>query len=254
MIKRTIKKVFTSIVRQVSAPFNWFSANRKQSRIRGEVKKRIREGNSEWSPKPKVFGIGLSRTGTSSLCRALQLLGYEKSLHWKKNGKVLGWPEFFYADAATDLPCSVQFEALYYTFEKSKFVYTVRDIDDWEQSIRTHLESKYPNQFERPSELRKVRTHDSFWARQRNDWRFHNAIQGIKAHEALYAQYDSWEEAYYVFDRRVRRFFEDKLDDEFLEMNITEGDGWDVLCPFLGCDVPNQPFPHLNKTGRDDTP
>lgn len=249
MIKQ-VKKVIASIIRQVPGPFHRLPAEMRQTRLREEVKKRIRENDSEWCPKPKVFGIGLSRTGTSSLRRALQLLGYEKSLHWKKNGKVLGWPEFFYADAATDIPCSVQFEVLYYTFEKSKFIYTVRDFESWQQSIKSHLESKYRREFEHPGELRKVRTHDSFWARQGNRWRFHNAIQGIRVHEALYAQYDSWKEAYHVFDRRVRHFFEDKPNDEFLEMDIVGGDGWDVLCPFLGCDVPNQSFPHLNKASR----
>jgi len=66
---------------------------RERSKI--EVREHIEESGSEWSPKQKVFGIGSSRTGSSSLCRALQLLGYEKSFHWKRNGKVIGWPEFF---------------------------------------------------------------------------------------------------------------------------------------------------------------
>jgi hypothetical protein len=61
---------------------------RKRSKI--EFREHIEESGSEWSPKQKVFGIELSRTGTSSLCRALQLLGYEKSFHWKRNGKVVG--------------------------------------------------------------------------------------------------------------------------------------------------------------------
>ena len=32
-----------------------------------------------------------------------------------------------------------------------------------------------------------------------------------------------------------------------LEMDIAAGDGWEKLCAFLGRDVPDQPFPHLNK-------
>lgn len=235
------------MIRQGASPFRRLTTEMRQEGLKKEVKKCIRKSDSEWSPDPKVFGIGLSRTGTSSLRRALEILGYKKSLHWKRNGKVISWPEFFYADAATDISCSVQFETLYYAFEKSKFIYTVRDFDSWEQSIRSHLESKYMREFEHPGELRKVRTHDSFWERQRNGWQFHNAVQGIMAHEALYAQYDSWEEAYHAFDSRVRRFFRDKPNDKFLEMNITGGDGWGVLCSFLDHDVPNHTFPHINK-------
>ena len=31
--------------------------------------------------------------------------------------------------------------------------------------------------------------------------------------------------------------------DDLLVMNITEGDGYEVLCPFLGVDPPDTPFP-----------
>ena len=35
-------------------------------------------------------------------------------------------------------------------------------------------------------------------------------------------------------------------------MNICDGDGWEVLCPFLGKDIPNVPFPKLNVYGEND--
>jgi hypothetical protein len=187
-----------------------------------------------------VFGIGLSKTGTTSLNYALQHLGYN-SLHWRREGKVLGWPEFLFADAATDAPCCVQFESLYHTFDESKFIYTVRDVEDWKQSIIQHYAGK-----ERPSELR--REGERRWLPEGAQWRFYSSIRKITIHECLYAQHDSWEEAYQAFDHRVRTFFEDKPDDRFLEMRIPEGDGWDLLCSFLGHQVPDSPFPHQNKS------
>ena len=33
----------------------------------------------------------------------------------------------------------------------------------------------------------------------------------------------------------------------YLEMNITQGDGWDKLCPYLDKDIPDTIFPHSNK-------
>ncbi|HEX8335676.1 MAG TPA: sulfotransferase [Pyrinomonadaceae bacterium] len=36
-----------------------------------------------------------------------------------------------------------------------------------------------------------------------------------------------------------------------LVMDITAGDGWEVLCPFLGVEIPDRPFPHENRTRRD---
>ena len=35
-------------------------------------------------------------------------------------------------------------------------------------------------------------------------------------------------------------------------MNICEGDGWEMLCPFLGTDIPDVPFPKLNVYGEND--
>jgi hypothetical protein len=32
-----------------------------------------------------------------------------------------------------------------------------------------------------------------------------------------------------------------------LTVNWEAGDGWQELCSFLGLDVPDQPFPHLNR-------
>ena len=38
-----------------------------------------------------------------------------------------------------------------------------------------------------------------------------------------------------------------KLKINYLEMNITQGDGWDKLCPYLDKDIPDTIFPHSNK-------
>lgn len=186
-------------------------------------------------PQSKVFGIGLSKTATSSLACALRILGY-KTVSWNVAARVIGWPELYHADAATDTPCAAQFETLYHTFENSKFVYTTRDIDSWERSITNHTGMDTPRGY------RKRWTSDRFWER----WDWYNAFRGIQIHENLYADHDTWEEAYHAFDRRVRRFFEDKPDDRFLEVNICAGDGWEKLCPFLGVNTPDHSFPHKN--------
>lgn len=251
MIKKKTKELIAGIVRcipdsvfrEMSDPTNRIYAEQKQANLRKKVKSNVRV-EEEWSPEAKIFGIGLSRTGTNSLTRALEILGYERSLHWKHNRKVLGWPEFFYADAATDTPCSAQFEALYHAFEGSKFIYTTRDLQSWKRSIRNHFG------VEQPADLRRLHGRADLWG-EGTDWNFYNAIRKIQIREGLYARYDSWEEAYHSHNERVHRFFDDKTDDEFLEINIVGGDGWDVLCPFLEADTPNQTFPHTNKSEEE---
>lgn len=101
---------------------------------------------------------------------------------------------------------------------------------------------------DRPSDLRAAPTKKSYWKSDLN-WGWYNQVRRIQFNETLYTQHRTWEEAYRMHDHRVRRFFEDKPDCRFLEMEITDGDGWDVLCPFLGIDPPGVPFPHCNRHG-----
>lgn len=193
-------------------------------------------------PQPKVFGIGLSKTGTTSLAQALNLLGYD-SMTWKNGPKVLGWPEFFHADAATDTPCATQFESLYHVFEQSKFIYTTRDVDSWTRSMRKHFGTG------NPKKLRGRQAEREFWDGKLG-WEWYNTLRTVQIRERLYTRYSTWEEAYIAFDDRVRCFFGDKPDERMLVMNIPDGDGWNQLCPFLGHEIPEESFPHRNRTAN----
>ncbi len=53
-------------------------------------------------------------------------------------------------------------------------------------------------------------------------------------------------ETYYRHHEDVRKYFHNRPDD-LLEMDITAGDGWEKLCPFLGLSIPSQPFRESNK-------
>jgi hypothetical protein len=229
---------------KMPAPFHRIPAEWRQAQLRKAVRRRFTEQNSEWQPRPKVFGIGLSKTGTTTLAHALDTLGYT-SLSWKKDGKVLGWPEFYYADAATDTPCCAQFESLYHTFEKSKFVYTIRDVESWERSIKEHFGRYFG--VEKPGDFRKLHCQHSSW-QEKSGWDFYSSLRAVQVRECLYAQHDTWRDAYHAYDHRVRNFFEDKPDDRFLKMNIPAGDGWGKLCTFLAMEVPDRSFPHRNRT------
>ncbi len=64
----------------------------------------------------KVFGIGLSKTGTKSLVKALKILGY-KSVHYPRNLNVLK-----NYDAAADISVAHAFKELDKKYPKSKFI------------------------------------------------------------------------------------------------------------------------------------
>ena len=40
----------------------------------------------------------------------------------------------------------------------------------------------------------------------------------------------------------VKKYFEERKDD-LLILNVTEGDGWEKLCYFLGKEIPDEEFP-----------
>ena len=52
-------------------------------------------------------------------------------------------------------------------------------------------------------------------------------------------------ERYERHNSEVRAYFADRPED-LLVMDITAGDGWDVLCPFLGVEAPADEFPMMN--------
>lgn len=181
-----------------------------------------------------IFGIGLSRTGTSSLNFALMELGFS-SIHWVNphTKEPIKWHDFLLFDGFTDIPVAHQFETLYYAFPKSLFVYTNRDQDSWVRSVSDHYERRHG--VTKPSDL----SNKAFQQRL-------NLSAGW-IEQSLYARHASWADSYTEFDHRIRTFFENKPADRFLELRICHGEGWQQLCEFLGKDIPPTDFPHKHK-------
>jgi hypothetical protein len=91
----------------------------------------------------KIFGIGLSRTGTTSLNSALVKLGY-RSLHWPHDsvtrreliGYFAGEQPFALTvaedyDAITDTPAAAAYRELSALYPESRFILTLRDRRGW---------------------------------------------------------------------------------------------------------------------------
>lgn len=190
--------------------------------------------------EPKVFGIGLSKTGTTSLAKALRILGYNAK-SWAWDGTIIDWPEFYRLEAATDTPCAAQFESLYHTFEDSKFIHTTRDAESWNRSVEHHFGAQYG--IEAPSEFEEMWKDEDFWG-----WGRKNCIRFMKIHQNLYSGHESWKSAHEEFRKRVEEFFREERQKRYLKIDITESERWDKICDFLEEDIPNVEFPHLNKT------
>ena len=162
----------------------------------------------------KVFGVGLSRTGTLSLTNAMSILGY-KSCHFPDTlDKVRKF------DCLTDTPVAAFFRKLDRDYPNSKFILTLRDVPSWLDSC------------------------EALWAAHQKDFEgFVNEIH-LKLYGRLDFDRNSFTKSYYLHMLDVISYFEGRED--LLLMDICKGDGWEVLCPFLGKQVPTVNFPHVN--------
>ena len=96
----------------------------------------------------KVFGIGLSKTGTTSLARALEILGYNVkdclgiTKYSKGDISSINETALDTYDALTDTPIPNFYRELDKKYPNSKFILTVRDMDGWLNSCRKQFNQK----------------------------------------------------------------------------------------------------------------
>lgn len=187
--------------------------------------------------KQKIFGIGLSKTGTTSLTQALKLLDH-KAVHFpffhlkpQKDSLELNYHKIDKWDAMTDTPIPYFYKELDRHYPGSKFILTIRDIDEWLDSCeKNHI---WPGEY----------VHD----KAANNFLYLTQI--LRLHHALYGSV--W------FDRkRFRHFYEKHVDDvlsyfgnrldDLLIYNLSNGDEWKPLCQFLDRPAPDIEFPRKN--------
>jgi Sulfotransferase domain len=181
-------------------------------------------------PQPgdaKIFVIGLGKTGTTSVNRALRQLGV-RSFHWggraayhsvlqaQRDGERLLRHVGERYDAYDDIePLSVRFDLADLQYPGSRFILTVRNVEDWIASRHRHADRN----------LRKQRT-------------------GSYAGSNVGRNEDVWRAQWDTHRDRVTRWFADR--DDLLVIDVCGGEGWERLAPFLGHAVPDVPFPFEN--------
>jgi hypothetical protein len=195
----------------------------------------------------QIIGAGLPRTGTMSLQVALNRLQYPcyhmETLirrpshieHWHKLliGKAaMDWHSLFRNfEAAVDAPACFYVQEILHTYPDAKVILTVRDAEAWYASLltlRRAIESiRWMRRFI-PRLMRVARYNQHLLKRFGFDPFISSKeeiIQSFHAHNAV-VQQEIAKERLLVFQVK---------------------DGWEPLCTFLGCAVPQGvPFPHLN--------
>lgn len=176
----------------------------------------------------RIFGIGMHKTGTTSLARALNLLGFPcehwPTAHWAR--QVYEHPETLDRHyAATDLPITVMFRELDQHYPGAKFVLTVRDPNTWIESVKRHWDPT-------TNPFRHQWTHDPF------THKIHRIVYGQKGLDA-----ELFLDRYRQHNYAVMSHFRTRPNDLLV---MHPSDGWEPLCRFLSIAPPKQPYPHIN--------
>jgi hypothetical protein len=177
----------------------------------------------------KVVGVGLNKTGTTSLGACLQHWGFKHisvnrdAFRLYLDGKIdalLRMAEQY--DSFEDWPWPLIYREIDRAFPGSKFILTRRkDAESWFRSLCDHAELHTSPFYRKP-------------------------IYGYAFPHRYKEQHIRF---YNEHNRAVREYFSGRPGD-LLEVCWGEGHGWDELASFLGRERPAIPFPHLNSRPR----
>lgn len=168
----------------------------------------------------KVFCIGFNKTGTTSLGRSLELLGFDnisfnrrawrKYYQNKQYDKLIKLMSKF--DSADDLPWLKEdmIPILDENFPRSKFIYLDRDEESWKKSIYKWTFKKTGEHPEIESKLLEFRNHKAF----------------------------------------VLDYFKDRHGKDFIRLDIRDPNGFEKLADFLNKESIRNDFPHFNDTTK----
>jgi len=178
----------------------------------------------------KTFGIGWPKTGTKTLGECFKILGFNhesirldlvEDLHNGDLSRIFDIARE--KDTFEDWPWIILYREMDRQFPGSKFILTQRDPDRQLHSYQNMLKS-----LDLPE--------DEWNAMRRTLYGLPFPNVNAEQMQARYLQHN----------QDVRHYFKDRPGD-LLEINWEAGDGWDVLCDFLGLPTPDVALPHANR-------
>jgi hypothetical protein len=199
--------------------------------------------------KIEVIGAGFGRTGTLSLKRALEQLGFGPTYHMqevmRRPSHIARWHEFAVSGSmdwgtlfdrfrsCVDFPASCAWRELIDHYPSAKVVLTIRDPDKWWKSTAATIYPLTRTAF--PWWLRKLAPPADHWL----DMVDRLVWDGIFA-----GRFEDRDYAIDVFERHIATVRAEVPSSKLLVFDVR--DGWEPLCDFLGVPTPRDEFPNVN--------
>jgi hypothetical protein len=162
-------------------------------------------------PAGKVFGIGLSRTGTTKLARVLGQLGYRTRHFIPELFEPEDWSVVDTLDALADFPIQHLYKECDRRYPGSKFILTTRDVGSWLDSMKWMFKHG------------KV-----IWNWGPDTWKYLDRIYHTNRFNQLVLT-----ERWYAYHADVFEYF-DGRDEDLLVLDISDGFDIEGICDFLG--------------------
>lgn len=203
--------------------------------------------------RQKIFCIGRNKTGTTSLKKAFEDLGYivgyqrtaEKLLREYESGNYKPIIEYCKsAEVFQDAPFSYPHTYRYLdkAYPGSKFILTVRDSPEmWYASV-TNFHAKRFGNGNIPSS-KDLKEADYVW----KGWIYETIRINYKTPESDPYQKDLVIKNYIDHNHDVKEYFKDRPND-LLVINLSDPNSYQEFIDFLGVDSPYDDFPWENKT------
>lgn len=204
--------------------------------------------------KSKVFCIGLNKTGTTSIGKALEDLGYilgdevqgQKLMYSYSNRNLRKIAKFCRtAEAFQDTPFSLKytFIVLDNYFDNARFILSVRDsAEEWYQSLvkfHTKLLGKREGNIPKYHEMRAFKRPFN-----RNLWMNMQEIYDVDKDNPY--NEDKLISYYCEHNAKVKDYFKNK--NNIVVINLKNKNSYKKMCAFLGTKPKYNRFPWLNKT------
>ncbi len=202
----------------------------------------------------KIFGIGLSRTGTKSLTKALNMVGFSVN-HFPRDKATIRETKNYIDTGECNLAAAEEFDAvidmvpvimmrgLFKKYPDSKFILTIRELDAWTASMEGLYDRVLNRVLERQGHIPGTIgnfikfSHENIYGTEKFD-------KGI--YRGVFKNYN----------KTMIEFF--KGTNRLLVLDICSGEGWAKLCSFLEKKEKkekkekNVPFPLIKNVRSED--